>query len=194
LRGGAAERLRLAAARLGLDARRAAPRLIRRIFGSASTSRCDATCCRRGVVVSTAERDAILKHRRAVARALAESPRPGVSTLGFDWFARRPRRDADFLAGRSVDTRVAAGACVFLRADRLCAVHVASEREAGHPYALKPAYCVLFPLCVEKNALDLCRASFTRRAECCSPVRRGSRTPLALFAETMARLRGRPRA
>jgi Fe-S-cluster containining protein len=177
---------------LGLSASTAARRLSRPIFRRASLARCDAACCRRGVVVSTVERDAILAHRGAVARAMEASPRPGVRPRSFDWFTVRVRRDPDFLAGRSVETRVVAGACVFLRADRLCAVHAASQEAAGHPYALKPAYCVLFPLAVEDGVLDVCRGSYTRRPRCCSPVRRGAATPLALCAGLAGALRTAP--
>jgi len=190
--------------RLSLDARRVASRFTRRIFGGAALSRCDATCCKGGVAVSVVERDNILRHAGAVAGAMEASPRPGAPTDPSRWFTRE-KRDPDFLAGRSADTRVAAGSCVFLRADSLCAVHVASEKAAGHPYALKPAYCILFPICVEKGAVDVCRGSYTRKPDCCSPVREGSRTPASVMAGTLetlgdvrarrpARLRGRARA
>jgi Fe-S-cluster containining protein len=189
---GAAGLLEIVRGVLALDARAVSARARRPVMGRASLDRCDATCCKGGVALSIGERDAILRHREAVADAMAASPRPGADRPGFDWFSRRARRDPDFLEGRSLDTRVVAGGCVFLRADGLCAVHVASEKVAKHPYALKPAYCVLFPLCVEKGALDVCRGSYTRRPDCCSPVRRGTRTPLALFAPVAAWLRSAP--
>jgi Fe-S-cluster containining protein len=185
--------LRLVRDTLGLNASRIASRLSRRIFRKASLSRCDATCCKGGVAVSTAERDAIILHRDAVARAMEASARPGVAPAAFEWFTSRVRRDPDFLVGRSVDTRVVAGACVFLRADRLCAVHAASEEILGHAYALKPAYCILFPLEVEKGSMRVCRGSFTRRPECCSPVRNGPRSAVDLFGAATRRLRTAPR-
>ena len=178
--------------RLGLNASRIAPRLTRKIFRAAPLHRCHATCCRKGVTLSTEERDAILRHREAVARAMEASPREDVSPRKFDWFTRRVKKDPDFLCGRSLDTRVAGSACVFLRADLLCAVHIASENALGHPYALKPAYCILFPLAVENGALDVCRGSYTRKPECCSPVRRGARTPIEIFATTIKRLETAP--
>ena len=178
--------------RLGLNASRIAPRLTRKIFRRASLRRCDATCCKRGVVLSTVERDAILAHREGVIRTMEASPREGVAPQRSDWFTGRVKKDPDFLCGRSLDTRVVAGACVFLRADRLCAVHIASEEALGHPYALKPAYCILFPLAVENGALDVCRGSYTRKPECCSPVRRGARTPIEIFATTIKRLETAP--
>ena len=170
------------AARLALRVSAVAARVMRPMYGRASLERCDATCCKGGVALSLAERDAILAHRHAVADAMKESPRPGVPARGHDWFTARPRLDVDFVDGRAVDTRVASGGCVFLRADRLCAVHVASARVASHPYAIKPAYCILFPICVDGGKVDVCRGSYTKKPECCSPVRGGARTPLALFA------------
>jgi len=178
--------------RLGLDARSVASRVTSAAFGDASLARCDATCCKGGVALSTVERDAILSHAKAVTRAMAASPRCGVPAPPDAWFTERGRRDPDFLCGRSVDTRVVSGGCVFLREDRLCAVHVASDEVTGHPYTLKPAYCILFPLCVEKGAVDLCRGSYTRRPGCCSPVRGGKSTPLSLLARTLRALKKAP--
>jgi Fe-S-cluster containining protein len=175
--------------RLRLRAGGVAPRLMRKIFRGASLSRCDATCCKGGVAVSIDERRAILRHRGPVAAAMEASPREGVNPRAFDWFTVREKRDPDFLCGRSVDTRVVHGACVFLRADRLCAVHAASEKVTGHPYALKPAYCILFPLAVEEGALDVCRGSYTRRPDCCSPVRQGTQTAIGLCAGTATLLK-----
>ena len=54
------------------------------------------------------------------------------------------------------------GACVFLRDDRLCALHVAGEKELGTPFKLKPAICLLWPLCVVDGELDVGYASFTQ--------------------------------
>jgi Fe-S-cluster containining protein len=192
LKEGPGDLLRLVREKLGLNARRAALRLTRRIFRRASLSRCDATCCKGGVSVSTLERDAIFAHREEVVLAMEASPRRGVAPRSAAWFSSRVKRDPDFLAGRSVDTSVVAGACVFLRDDRLCAVHVASDRAAGHPYVLKPAYCVLFPLAVERGALDVCRGSFTRRPRCCSPVRDGTATPLQIYAPALGTISSTP--
>jgi len=117
----------------------------------------------------------------------------GVPRSGAAWFRERPRRDPDFLDGRSVDTRVVAGACVFLRADRLCAVHVASASVAGHPYALKPALLRPLPSLRGEGGRRRLPGSYTRRPGCCSPIRSGSRTPLSLLRATISRIRQAPR-
>lgn len=192
MKRGLEELIRLVRDRLALQVSTASPRVTAPIYDGATLRRCDATCCKGGVAISVAEKDAILAHREAVARAMRASPRPGVPRAGTRWFKKRVFRDTDFQQGISVDTRVAAGACVFLRADRLCAVHVASAETLGHPYAIKPAYCIMFPLASDKGEIVVCRGSYTRKPDCCSPVRRGRTTPLALFRDTIRVLRTTP--
>ena len=92
------------------------------------------------------------------------------------WFEARIKKDPDYLCGKAIATRVLDGACVFLRTDNLCALHVAGQKELGTPFTLKPAICLLWPLCVVDGELDVGYASFTRRKECCAPVQHGART------------------
>jgi len=87
------------------------------------------------------------------------------------------------------------GACVFLRSDKLCALQVTGQRELGAAFTLKPAMCLLWPLCVVDGELDVGYASFTRRKECCAPIRNGARTIYDVIGpdDASIRMMARPR-
>lgn len=157
---------------LGLTVRRVHARFLRKAYVRlASVERCDASCCLGGTSVCETERDRILRHARIVSEAMTSRARGDSSR----WFGKRLSKDPDFVSGRSTFTRVLDGACVFLRDDGGCALHIAGERHLGHPYALKPSVCLLWPLAVSKGNLEVGFAYLTRRRACCAPVRRGGR-------------------
>jgi hypothetical protein len=163
---------------LGLNVSRIAPRVTRRLFlGEASVRNCDGKCCRGGTTVSIDERDRVMAHAALVSRQMTSRARGDASR----WFDARMANDADFTAGRATSTRVLDGACVFYRTDGLCALQVAGEKSLGNPWALKPAVCLLWPLAVQDGALDAGYAWFTRRRECCAPVRTGEKTILQVI-------------
>ncbi|HET9481357.1 MAG TPA: DUF3109 family protein [Candidatus Polarisedimenticolia bacterium] len=179
--------------RLGFNVSGIHPRLARPLYRKDATVRkCDGSCCLGGTSVSVHERDRILRHAGIVSAEMTSSARRDASR----WFGARTTKDEDFTAGRATFTRVADGGCVFLRNDRLCALQVAGDRNLGNPYALKPAVCILWPLCVQDRTLEAGYAWFTRRRECCAPVRDAARTILQVMApdEKLIRNISRPGA
>ncbi|HEU5182142.1 MAG TPA: hypothetical protein VFW45_15255 [Candidatus Polarisedimenticolia bacterium] len=157
---------------LGLRVKGIHARFLRKAYvRRASVERCNARCCLGGTTVCETERDRVLSHARIVSEAMTSRAR-GDSAR---WFGLRLSKDPDFASGRSTFTRVLDGACVFLRDDGGCALHVAGERHLGHPYALKPSVCLLWPLAVNKGKLEVGFANLTHRRACCAPVRRGGR-------------------
>ena len=176
---------------LGLNVAGIDPRVTRRMFvKDASVRQCNGACCRGGTTASLDERDRILANAGVVGEAMTSRARRAPAR----WFDRKVERDEDFTAGRTTNTRVVDGACVFYRTDGLCALQVAGEKALGSPYALKPAVCLLWPLCVQDRELDVGYAWFTRRRECCSPVRKGDRTILEVIVpdERLIRSMARP--
>ena len=109
------------------------------------------------------------------------------------WFNKRVTVDDDFTAGRTMTTAVVAGYCVFYRKDGLCALQVAGEQRLSNPYALKPAVCLLWPLCVHNKTIDIGVAGFTHRRACCAPRREGRQTILEVMGpdESLIRLMSR---
>jgi len=191
MKSGFARLYRVIRDHLGLNVTGIHGRVIRPLFiGRASVRRCDGTCCRGGTTVSLDERDRILRHATIVSEAMTGRARGRPDR----WFERRTEADADFTCGRTTNTRVLDGACVFYRDDGLCALQVASQKRLSNPYALKPAVCLLWPLCVQDRMLDVGYAWFTRRKQCCAPVRKGRRAILQVVRpdERLIRTMSRP--
>ena len=138
----------------------------------ASVRKCDGTCCKHGSIASVEERDRILASAPLVAQHMTSRVRNRKER----WFEARVTKNPDYVCGQAVATRVLDGACVFLRTDRWCALQVAAQSSTGTAFALKPAMCLLWPLCVTDGKLDVGHAWYTRRKACCAPVRGGEKT------------------
>ncbi|MFQ5701460.1 MAG: DUF3109 family protein [Acidobacteriota bacterium] len=176
---------------LGLNVTKIHPRVTRKLYRAGATVRnCDGSCCRNGTTLSVKERDAILKHRRIVKAHMTSWARNHTDR----WFTKRIMRDNDFTQGLTVTTTVIGGTCVFLRKDSLCALQVAGDKELHDPYALKPAVCLLWPLCIHNQTLDVGLASYTKHRDCCAPMRQGTRTVLQVMSpdERLLRRMARP--
>jgi hypothetical protein len=177
---------------LGLNVTGIDPQVLRPAYqAGASVQACDGSCCRKGTTVSLDERDRILRHAAVVTAAMTSAARREPKR----WFSRKIDRDPDFTAGASVTSRTESGRCVFFRNDGRCALQVAGAAHLGDPWALKPAVCILWPLCIQDGSLELGYGSFTRRRACCAPVRRGARAIAELMQpdeESFARM-ARPR-
>lgn len=149
------------------------PRVSRRLFArDASVRNCDGSCCRHGSIASLEERDRILANAELIAPHMTSRARNRKDR----WFEARVLRMPDYVGGKAVATGMSDGACVFFRADRLCALQVAAQSNTGAPFAWKPAMCFLWPLCVTDGKLDVGHAWYTRRKACCAPVRNGEQT------------------
>jgi len=158
---------------LGMHVRKLHARLARKVFqAGASVRQCDASCCREGTIASLDEHKRIMKHADLIAPHMTSRVRHKPDR----WFEARIKKDPDYLCGKAIATRVIDGACVFLRSDKLCALQVAGQQDLGTAFTLKPAMCLLWPLCVVDGELDVGYASFTRRKECCAPIQNGART------------------
>ena len=158
---------------LGMHVKSLHARMTRKVFQrNASVRNCDGTCCRRGTVASLDEHARIMKHAAVIAPHMTSRVRNKPER----WFEARIKKDPDYLCGKAIATRVVDGACVFFRSDRLCALQVAGQRELGTAFTLKPAICLLWPLCVVDGELDVGYASFTRRKACCAPMQSGACT------------------
>ncbi len=164
---------------LGFDVSRISPRVKKKIYVERANLRnCNGHCCRGGTTASVAERDRILAHEKIVREAMTSKSRDDASS----WFCRRVMVDDDFTAGKAVYTRVRDGACVFYRkTDGLCALQVASGAHLRTPYALKPSVCLLWPMSVRDHTIEPGYADFTRRKDCCAPVRDGKKTLLKII-------------
>ncbi len=110
---------------------------------------CRAACCVGGIWVDLLEVQRILDHAEVLRFFLA----PQYAANEDLWFEDEDFLHADFPSGVALATRTvpraadaAQDGCIFLRADHLCALHVASDALAlGWP-GLKPFECATYPI------------------------------------------------
>jgi Fe-S-cluster containining protein len=103
---------------------------------------CSSTCCSGGVYADVTERDAILGHADMIARYMDETqPRDPAQ-----WFDTDEEDDPDFASGRCVGTQVHNDKCVFLDKYGRCSIQRATTEEGKGRWALKPLYCILYPI------------------------------------------------
>ncbi len=110
---------------------------------------CQAACCVGGIWVDLLEVQRILDHAEALRPFLA----PAYAADEDLWFEDEDFLHADFPSGVALATRTVPRAadatqdgCIFLRADHLCALHVASDALGlGWP-GLKPFECATYPI------------------------------------------------
>ena len=142
---------------------------------------CNALCCKGGVYVDVKERDTILAHAWMVRRHMEDVQQHDPD----HWFESEEIIDADFPSGRSVGTQANADGCVFLKRDGKCVLQSASLAEGMGPYALKPFFCIAYPITIDHGELMIDDPTYTHRAECCSAVEDG---PLSAFDVCMEEL------
>jgi hypothetical protein len=111
---------------------------------------CTAACCGGGVYADVTERDRILAHRHIIRKYMDESQTPDDSR----WFEAHEFADADFPSRRCVGTTIINDKCAFLNRRGQCVLQVAATSEGMHKWALKPLFCVLFPLEISNGVIS----------------------------------------
>jgi Fe-S-cluster containining protein len=110
---------------------------------------CRSRCCRFGVWVDVEEKKTILAHRDLFTPFLRPEARgPGT------WFGKT-ERDPDCPSGLAVETQEIAGACVFYHPDYGCVLQKGAAERGLHEWAIKPRFCVMFPLVVSGGELTV---------------------------------------
>jgi hypothetical protein len=104
--------------------------------------RCSSICCEGGVYADLTERDRILAHREMILRHMDATQTRDAAL----WFDKEEDADPDFRSGRCIGTSVINNRCVFLNAQGLCTLQVAAAAEGMHRWAIKPLYCILYPI------------------------------------------------
>src|SRR5512140_1116977 len=70
------------------------------------------------------------------------------------WFEKREMEDGDFPSGQCVGTEAHNGKCAFLDGLGRCTLQVAAASEGMHKWALKPFFCVLYPIEVTNGVVS----------------------------------------
>ncbi len=151
-----------------------------------SMGNCNGRCCAEGVLVDVAEKENILRHADLIARHLG----PDMEHDPARWFDGIQERDPDFPSGACEGTATTPRGCVFLDSGGLCTLQKAAMAEGMDKYALKPFYCVAFPLTVDGGVLTTEDPDFTNRPQCCSTRPAGALTVFDVCAEELTFMLG----
>jgi len=103
---------------------------------------CTSDCCHGGVYVDIGERERILAHRDLVKLHMDDSQVNDEA----QWFEPQESEHRDFPSGRCVGTQEINGKCTFLDRKGMCSLQKAAVSVGMHKWALKPLYCILFPI------------------------------------------------
>jgi len=150
------------------------PSLLLARFGrGCATSRCDATCCALGVLVDVQQHAQILAHADIVRGVMdpEQDHDPG------HWFAEELLADVDCPSGHGMSTRVEGNRCVFLNRAGRCVLQMATSALGRGGIDLKPFFCTLFPIIIDRGVLML-DPSVRGPATCCAQCPDGELTVL----------------
>lgn len=124
---------------------------------------CTSQCCGGGAYVDVTERDTVLAHAALIKPHLDETQTLDEAR----WFESEEKPDRDYPSGVCVGTTVENGKCILQDKRGWCSIQVAAT-QAGQPkWAIKPMYCVLFPIEVIDNVIRYDRR-FHEVRECCT--------------------------
>jgi hypothetical protein len=152
-----------------------------RFQSECSMGNCRSSCCSYGVFADLRERDNILAHAKTIRRHLEPHQEHDPSK----WFDEGVIDDADFPSGKAAGTRANERGCVFLDSAGRCALQKTAVAEGMHKFALKPFFCVAFPVTLDHGRLILDSAEFANKPECCGIVQKGSLTAFDVCAEEL---------
>jgi hypothetical protein len=153
--------------------------LTQRFTPNSSMCNCNGTCCSEGVLLDVKEKELILAHADVIQKYLEPEQEKDPSK----WFDNNIEHDVDFPSGKCDGTAVHGKGCVFLCSKGLCALQKTAMAEGMDKFALKPFYCVAFPITVDEHVLTTYEPEFTNRQQCCSIVPQGPLTVLDVCRE-----------
>lgn len=133
---------------------------------SSKISNCDGSCCQQGVMLDSDHKDVIINNQALIKKYDLENQLP----IAQNWFERREVKDPDFPSGKAISTRVVNSACIFLNSAKRCILQITDQ---ANKTQLKPFYCKLYPLTINKSKLYFDQRKFLKCRNCCIPDKNG---------------------
>lgn len=152
-----------------------------RFSATCSMQNCSSECCMGGVYLDPAERDNILEHTELIQKYMEPQQEKDPSR----WFDEKETVDTDFPSGKAVGTRATEAGCVFLDHSGKCVLQTAAVAEGMNRFALKPFFCVAFPVTIFKGELMVEEPDFSDRQQCCNSSPGGTKTIFDICSEEL---------
>ena len=108
-----------------------------------------------------------------------------------NWFEDHTVVDKDFPSGIAIGTRFTDAGCVFLDSKGRCVLQTTAMEEGMNRFALKPFFCVAYPISIEDNILLFDDEEYPDNPQCCSSVTNGSLTVFDICSEELEYTVGR---
>jgi hypothetical protein len=124
---------------------------------------CTSSCCSGGVYVDLLEHEKILAHQELIQNHMDETQ----VKLPAAWFEQEVVEDGDFPSGQCVGTTVVNGKCAFLDGMGCCSLQSAASAEGLGRWALKPLYCILYPVEITNRVINF-DSMLQNEESCCS--------------------------
>jgi hypothetical protein len=105
----------------------------------------------------------VLAHRDLIAKQMDETQDPDPTK----WFETEEIDDPDFPSGKCVGTEVVNDKCDFLDKAGRCAIQLAAVNSGLHKWALKPLFCILFPIEITNGVVGF-DDMLQEQESCCS--------------------------
>jgi hypothetical protein len=102
------------------------------------------------VYADVREKENILDHKDMIRKYMDETQSPDEAL----WFEDRESEDTDFPSGRCIGTREINDKCAFLDRGGRCTLQIAATEEGMHKWALKPLFCILYPIEISNNVVS----------------------------------------
>jgi hypothetical protein len=143
-----------------------------RFPAGSTTGNCNGNCCKKSVLLDSRER---LTIERAAALIIPFLD-PEQPTESSRWFDHRRFKDRDFPSGEAYSTAAGPFGCVFLNRRGRCVLQITERSLPSCATPLKPFYCRLYPLTVERGRLLFDERAGLKCKGCCIPEPLGPRT------------------
>lgn len=110
---------------------------------------CETVCCKSGVYLDPLDVEKIIPHTENIKKFMDETQ----STDERLWFDFEKEIDKDFPSGYAVSTNVVNDKCAFLMKDGKCSLQVYGKESGLGSWAIKPYFCIAFPISIENGVL-----------------------------------------
>ena len=115
---------------------------------------CHGQCCNWGVYMDKPFKDIIMKFEDEI-KSVMDEHQVKDSTK---WFETEIEEDEDFPSGLAIGTELyetphGISQCVFKDKRGFCSIQVAADKNNMHKWAIKPKYCIMYPLTIIDNVL-----------------------------------------
>lgn len=115
---------------------------------------CHGQCCNWGVYMDKPFKEIIMKFEDEIKSVMDEHQIKDSDK----WFETEIEEDEDFPSGLAIGTELyetphGISQCVFKDKRGFCSIQVAADKNNMHKWAIKPKYCIMYPLTIIDNVL-----------------------------------------